>query len=192
MCKDQLFGNAPCFGDRFISDTEHLKNLISTLKKEGKKIVLTSGSWDLLHIGHAQYLMRAKEKGDVLIVGVDDDEKVKQRKGPNRPIVPQEERFKMLSHLRYVDVIVPKPKGLHKFSLLKLVKPDVLVISETTKHSEDKIREMESYCGRIELLPPQSTTSTSAKVRLLFTQGVHKFGEEAKKAIDKLIKDLTQ
>ncbi len=92
--------------DRFISSHKNLARVVDDLKKNGYKIVLTQGVWDLIHEGHALYLEAAKSHGDILIVGVDSDELTKQRKGPNRPIVPQKERISMLIHLRHVDILI--------------------------------------------------------------------------------------
>lgn len=87
-----IFGDKTSFEDRYIPDHVKLVELVGYWKKLGLKIVLTSGTFDLFHIGHAQYLEKAKEMGDVLIVGVDSDARVKKRKGPERPIVPENER----------------------------------------------------------------------------------------------------
>ena len=187
----EIFENGANFFSRFVGDYDELSVMVENFKKEGLRIVLTSGSFDLLHIGHAQYLREAKKFGDVLIVGVDNDDKVKKRKGPNRPVVPEQERFKMLAHLRSVDIIVPKSLGQPSMYLIRTVHPDVLIISETTKHSEKRIKEMEKICGEIQLLPPQATTSTSAKVRKIFTQGVQDFAEKLSGKINELLHEMT-
>ena len=187
----EIFGNGANFSSRFIDDYKELFTMVKNFKKEGLIIVLTSGSFDLLHIGHAQYLREAKKFGDVLIVGVDNDEKVKKRKGPNRPVVPEQERFKMLAHLRYVDIIVPKSLGQPSMHLIRTVHPDVLIISESTKHSEERIKEMEELCGEIQLLPPQATTSTSAKIRKIFIQGIQDFAEKLSEKINELLREMT-
>ncbi len=59
------------------------------MRELGHKVVLTSGTFDIIHIGHAQYIQVASLYGDFLVVGVDSDEKVRAKKGPTRPIVPQ-------------------------------------------------------------------------------------------------------
>lgn len=177
---------------RIISDYEKLLSLVTEWKNQGLKIVLTSGSYDLLHIGHAQYLMKAKECGDLLIVGIDNDQKVRFRKGKNRPVVPEQERYNMLTHLRYVDLVVPKDVDDPSLHLLKTIKPDVLVISETTKHSPKKIEKMKEFCGEIKIMPPQATTSTSAKIRKVFTQGVKEFATKLTEKIDDLLKEMTE
>jgi rfaE bifunctional protein nucleotidyltransferase chain/domain len=149
----------------------------------GQKVVLTSGTYDILHVGHANYLEKARALGDFLIVGVDSDKKVKKRKGPSRPIVPEEERLLMLAHLRHVDALVLKNEDDPKHHLMKMVRPDVLVISETTRHSDESIEDMKKYCGAIELLEPQAETSTTAQIRRLLIEGIEKFVFEAREGI---------
>ena len=193
MCKNNgLSINGVSFEERFVSDYVKLDEKVKAWKKDGLRVVLTSGSYDLLHIGHAQYLMKAKACGDVLVVGVDDDEKVKYRKGNNRPVVPEKERYTMLAHLRHVDIVVPKSKGDPDMHLIMTICPDVLVISETTKHRPERIEKMKKFCSEIKLLPPQATTSTSAKIRKVFTQGVKEFADKLTKKIDELLHEMTE
>jgi len=162
-----IFGDTTSFEHRYISDHDRLAELVLYWKKLGLKIVLTSGTFDLFHIGHAQYLEKAKSYGDLLIIGVDSDVKVKERKGPHRPIVPEIERVQILSHCRHADVITLKKHDDPKNHLIKLVSPDVLVVSESTKHVDGEVDEKAQYCKEIILLEPQSETSTSAKLRLI-------------------------
>ena len=81
-----------------LNDTE-LSDFVKKAKLEGKTIALTSGSWDILHVGHMRYIEEAKKQADILIIGVDSDKKIKKRKGEDRPIVPEQERIEMISHL---------------------------------------------------------------------------------------------
>ncbi len=162
-----IFGDKTSFEDRYIPDHDKLVELVGYWKKLGLKIVLTSGTFDLFHIGHAQYLEKAKELGDVLIVGVDSDERVKKRKGPDRPIVPENERVLILSHCRHADVITLKHIDDESSHLIKIVQPDVLVVSKSTKHKDEEVRDKAQYTGEIVILEPQSETSTSAKLRLI-------------------------
>src|SRR4051812_35926260 len=87
-----IFGDGTNLKDRYIPDHKKLGELVKHWKKMGLRIVLTSGTYDLFHVGHAEYLDQAKKLGDLLIVGVDSDAKVKSRKGPHRPVVPEQER----------------------------------------------------------------------------------------------------
>ena len=162
-----IFGDKTSFDHRYIPDHSKLKESVELWKRLGLKIVLTSGTFDLFHIGHAQFLEKAKDLGDVLIVGVDSDQRVKKRKGPDRPVVPENERVLILSHVRHVDVVTLKNVDDVSNHLIKLVCPDVLVISESTKHAGNEVDEKAQYCGKIVLLEPQATTSTSAKLRLI-------------------------
>jgi D-glycero-beta-D-manno-heptose 1-phosphate adenylyltransferase len=182
-----IFGDGTNLKDRFIDDHEKLSKLVRYWKDMGLKVVLTSGTFDLFHVGHAEYLERAKALGDILIVGVDSDAKVKQRKGPHRPVVPESERIQILSHVRHVDVIVLKGVDDEKNRLIKLVLPDVLVLSESTGHDTVAAEEKSVLCGRIIVLEPQSTTSTSAKVRLMHTTGADSFAKALVPRIHELL-----
>jgi rfaE bifunctional protein nucleotidyltransferase chain/domain len=162
-----IFGDTTSFEHRYIPDHKRLEELVVYWKKLGLKIVLTSGTFDLFHIGHAQYLEKAKSLGDLLIVGIDSDAKVKERKGPHRPIVPELERVQIISHCRHADVITLKGVGDPKNHLIKIVSPDILVVSKSTSHGEGEVDEKAQYCGEIIVLEPQASTSTSAKLRLI-------------------------
>lgn len=174
--------------------TKDIGKIATFLKKNNHKIVLTQGVWDLIHEGHAQYLQKAREFGDVLIVAVDTDEVVKHRKGPNRPIVPEKERVKMISHLKHVDLIVMKESKTDHNKLIRAIKPDVLVISESTasnikdKSFFDEVKEEhEKFCGKIVNLKPQSTTSTTARIRLLTIRGAEDLAKELQKSIENFL-----
>ena len=155
------------FGGKSILDNKRLKEVVGHCKGLGLKIVLTQGSWDLIHIGHARYMREAKKHGDLLIVGVDSDEKIRARKGPERPIVPQEERLEMVTHLRYVDLVALKELHDPKWNLIKLVRPDVLIATERMEYTKKEVQELKKICGKVVLLESQATTSTSAKIRHL-------------------------
>jgi rfaE bifunctional protein nucleotidyltransferase chain/domain len=171
--------------ERFVPNYKELKETVEHLKKVGYKIVLTQGVYDLIHEGHALYLETARSYGDVLIVGVDSDALTRQRKGPDRPIVPQEERLKMLVHLRHVDIVTLRDVKDGIGDLIKLVKPDVLVVSKSTGDFSDKqVKEYTKYCGKIVTLPPQATTSTSARIRILAIEGAEKLAREIRKLTD--------
>lgn len=174
-----ILGNKTEFNSRFVKDFKQLDVIVKMLKKMGYKIALTQGVYDLLHEGHAKYLENAKSYGDILIVGVDSDELTRQRKGPTRPIVPQAERIQMLSHLRHVDLIVLRETKHQIGDLIRLVKPDVLVVSQsTTDFPKKDAMEYKKSCGEIVVLLPQSTTTTSARIRTLFIEGAEKLASE--------------
>jgi rfaE bifunctional protein nucleotidyltransferase chain/domain len=148
------------------TDHEELKTVVEALRALGSKIVLTQGSYDLVHIGHARYLDAAKKEGDVLIVGIDNDEKIRSRKGIDRPVVPEDERMEMVLHLRPVDFVYLKKQDDPKWHLIKTVRPDVLIAVEDT-YSPEELKALEEFCGKVVVLDRQATTSTSAKIRLM-------------------------
>lgn len=172
-----IFGLGSNFKDRFIPDFKVLEKTIEHCKGLGIKVVLTQGTYDMVHIGHSRYFEEAKKHGDILVVGVDSDKKVRARKGPDRPIVPQEERLEMVTHLRAVDIVTLKEHNAPRWHLIKAVKPDVLIITKETndKYTKEEMKEIGSYCGKVVILNPMATTSTSAKIRLLQLKIAQKF-----------------
>ncbi len=178
---------------QIILDNNLLKPLIDGYRQEKKKIVLTQGSFDMVHIGHARYCEKAKGYGDVLIVGVDSDEKVRSRKGADRPIVPQDERLEMLTHLKAVDLVVLKPLKAPKWQLIKLVKPDVLVATKQT-YTKEQLEELKKWCGKVVVLDPMATTSTSAKLRRMQMGAAKKvsavFSQKLIKSIEEVLAEL--
>src|SRR3954468_24860534 len=109
------------FEDRCVPTLDEMARVVSHLRGLNQRIVLTSGSFDLIHLGHVKYLARAKELGDVLVVGVDSDAKIKARKGADRPMVPESERLELLAHQRPVDYIFLKPLDEPRWALIKAV-----------------------------------------------------------------------
>ena len=128
------FGTATVTAEEILLDTDALRlvprhalaQLASTLRAKGKRIVTINGSFDILHSGHLHILSEARQRGDVLIVGLNSDISVKSYKGPDRPIVPERQRAEMLLALRMVDYVhifeEPDPRAF-----LKELKPDVHV-----------------------------------------------------------------
>ncbi len=174
---------------RFISDRAKLGEIIAALKTMGARIVLTQGSFDFIHIGHFIYLEKARQHGDILLVGVDDDEKVRSRKGPDRPIVNENERVKMLTHVRHVDIVTLKKSSDPKWDLIKLVKPDVLVATQDT-YTAEQIKQLKKFCGEVVVLEPQATTSTTAKLRRLNIGMSQKIKESVTKSINDTFEKL--
>lgn len=179
-----IFGSQPNPEARFISDHDILLDHVRACRMLKLSIVLTSGTFDLLHVGHAKYLEEAKKYGDILIVGVDSDEKVRVRKGPERPVVPATERVKMLAHLRSVDLITLKYPNEPKWSLIKRIAPDTLIVTDET-YNDDTLMELSEYCGQVISLEPQATTSTSAKIRKLQVGWSNKITKPVEAVLDK-------
>jgi len=161
-----IFGATSNFGERWVKEDAKLKKFVENCRGLGLKVVLTQGTYDMVHIGHARYFEAAKRHGDILIVGVDSDEKVRARKGPDRPVVPQEERLEMVTHLRSVDVVYLKEHKAPHWQLIKLVRPYTLIATRDT-YTKKELVELKKFCGKVVVLEPMATTSTSAKIRLL-------------------------
>ncbi|HSV67758.1 MAG TPA: adenylyltransferase/cytidyltransferase family protein [Mycobacteriales bacterium] len=160
-----LFADASNFALRFVESYQRIADIVGALKTLGLKVVLTSGSFDIIHEGHSMYLEAARQFGDFLIVGLDSDEKVSARKGPHRPAVPQMERLRMVTHQRGVGLVTLKHLHDPRWALVEVVRPDVLVATAET-YSPEEIIELESkYCGRVEVLDRMATISTSARLR---------------------------
>lgn len=172
-----LIGPDICEGDRIILDRKKLLEVIKIFRKSGKKIVYTSGVYDLIHEGHVLYLEKAKSFGDLLIVGVDSDELTRRRKPDNklRPIDKLETRIRVLARNRSVNILTVRDIHEEVEQLVKDIHPDVAVFSLSTRDTEnfknDVIRELQSHCGEIVFLEPQATNSTSAKIRTISMEG---------------------
>lgn len=152
--------------EKMVSSYDLIADIANAYRKLGKKIVLTQGSFDMLHIGHGRYLTAAKTYGDVLFVGIDSDEKIRHRKGPDRPVVPEDERLEMVTYISAVDHAIIKELNKPKWELIRLIKPDVLIATKET-YTPAQIKKLEKICGKVIVLEPMATTSTSAKLRLV-------------------------
>ncbi len=95
-------------------------------KNKNKNIVFTNGCFDILHLGHVEYLNEARSQGDCLIVAINSDESVRRIKGPDRPINNQDDRAKMLLNLKAVDC-VQVFKNEDPLEIIKLIRPKILV-----------------------------------------------------------------
>ena len=105
---------------------EEILLLAKKLKKEGKIIAFTNGCFDILHPGHIKILKEAKKKADILIVGLNSNISVKKIKGPQRPILSQSARAKILESIKYVDYVVIFNEKT-PYNLIKRIKPDYLI-----------------------------------------------------------------
>jgi|SRR3989344_506714 len=106
-----------------------LENVRETIKSfKNKKIILVGGSFDILHVGHVRFLSQAKKLGDILIVGVNSNNLIKEKKGYHRPIVDEGNRAEVLLNLKSVDfVFIARQNFLG--NILEVIKPDILVFT---------------------------------------------------------------
>ena len=149
---------------------DELLALRETWRTTGRTVVWTNGVFDVLHVGHLLSLEHARRLGDVLVVGLNDDETVTKLKGPGRPIFPLEERAALVAALRPVDYVVAFEEATPERVLARL-RPDVHCKGADYAPPDGKpIPEqelVESYGGRVEFLPlveQRSTTDIAARI----------------------------
>ena len=112
--------------DAAVLDEAALLARVAAEREKGRRIVMTNGCFDLLHVGHVKYLEAARALGDLLIVAVNDDDSVRRLKGPSRPVNAGADRMRVLAALRSVDCVVPFAEDTPA-RLIAAVLPDVLV-----------------------------------------------------------------
>jgi rfaE bifunctional protein nucleotidyltransferase chain/domain len=109
-----------------IFDREKLENQLAIWRFQSRKIVFTNGCFDLLHLGHIDYLTKAKDLGDILIIGLNTDDSVRRLKGDTRPITDENSRSTIIASLQFVSAVVLFNEDT-PYELIKQVQPDVLV-----------------------------------------------------------------
>ena len=151
-----------------IPDRPELLQALAKHRQAGRRIVFTNGCFDLIHPGHVTYLEAARDLGDVLVVGLNSDQSVSRLKGPERPILPQDDRAVILAGLRSVDYVVVFEEDT-PLSLIRQVLPDVLV--KGGDWATDQIvgrDDVEKGGGRVATIPfveGKSTTGILERVR---------------------------
>ena len=152
---------------RKVVDLNQLQHLIYRWRFLSKKIVFTNGCFDILHLGHIDYLAKASDLGDILVLGVNSDASTRGLKGPNRPINNEEQRSVLLASLHFMDAIIifddPTP-----IELIKIVRPDVLVKGSDYNLSNivgaDVVQSYNGQVKTIDFLPGYSTTLIEEKI----------------------------
>lgn len=156
-----------------IGATKSLAPHIKSQASKGKTIVLATGFFDLLHQEHINFLNEASKLGDILVVGVESDQRAKQLKGPNRPIIPQSKRSQTLNNLEVVDYVINLPPSFFKASerenLIKEIKPNILAVSQRSPKIDNKKKLIEKYHGKLIVThkhnPNISTTITLRNIK---------------------------
>jgi rfaE bifunctional protein nucleotidyltransferase chain/domain len=151
-----------------ITDDESLVKKVANFRENKKKIVFTNGVFDLLHRGHLDYLNKAKELGDVLIIGLNSDASVKRLKGEERPIISENDRAFMLENLKSVDSVVLFEEDT-PLNLIKKIMPDILVKGgDYTLETIVGAKEVMENGGKVEVISfvdGYSTTNLVKKIR---------------------------
>jgi rfaE bifunctional protein nucleotidyltransferase chain/domain len=141
--------------------------LLAIWKFQGKKIVFTNGCFDILHLGHIDYLAAASELGDLLIVGLNTDLSVSKIKGNNRPIQDEVARAFVLASLGFVDAVVYFGEDT-PYNLIKKIQPDILVKGADYKPEDivgyDIVKNKGGEIVTIEFLEGYSTTAIEKKI----------------------------
>ncbi len=152
---------------KIIKNRDELAKKIEELKKQGKRIVLTNGGFNLLHVGHIRSLIDAKKHGDILVVAVNSDTSLKKLKGDDYPIIPEAERIEVLAALECIDFLTIFSESTVDNLLLKL-KPHVH--AKGTDYSKETILEREtvlSYGGETAIVGDSKDHSSSNIIELI-------------------------
>ncbi|MCY3736288.1 MAG: adenylyltransferase/cytidyltransferase family protein [Gemmatimonadaceae bacterium] len=141
-----------------------LLDLRARCRRDGRVVIFTNGCFDLLHRGHVEYLQEARALGDLLVVGLNDDDGVRRLKGPGRPLVPQRDRAALLCALEDVNAVTLFP-GTSVEPLVADLLPDVLV--KGGDYSLDEVvgrRVVEAAGGQVLILRHVSGRSTEGLI----------------------------
>ncbi len=151
--------------DKFLApilDRNRLIARVAIERRNGKKIVLANGCFDLFHVGHIRYLAGAKALADCLIVGINSDEQVKKLKGGNRPFMPQQERAEIISALKFVDYVTIFAEPTVE-ELIRAIRPDFH--AKGTDYTTETVPEREivrEYGGKVAIVgDPKEHSSTN-------------------------------
>jgi len=146
---------------------EDLPALGERHRAAGRTVVFTNGCFDLLHVGHLRYLRAARALGDVLIVGVNTDAGVRRLKGPERPLVPEEERAELLAGLECVDHVTLFPEPTPE-ETIRALRPAIHAKGgDYTAEALPEAALVRSLGGRVVILPlvpGRSTTLLQGKL----------------------------
>ncbi len=154
------------FQEKIVS-LEEMNQPLARWRFLDKKIVFTNGCFDIIHKGHVDYLARAAEFGDIMIVGLNSDDSVKRLKGNGRPLQDQESRAIILSSLKMVNYVILFDEDT-PFNLINHIKPDFLVKGSDYKEKEvvgaDIVKSNGGEVILIDFLDGYSTTSIINKL----------------------------
>ncbi|HPB70320.1 MAG: D-glycero-beta-D-manno-heptose 1-phosphate adenylyltransferase [Syntrophales bacterium] len=155
-----------------ILSREALGEAVDRLHRGGSKIAFTNGCFDILHVGHVQYLEAARREADVLIVAVNSDASVRAIKGEKRPLVPEGERAAVVAGLAAVDFVTLFSEQT-PLDLIQSLRPDVIVKGGDWKEEDVVGRDaVRAWGGRVMIIPETAGASTTNLVaKILETYG---------------------
>ncbi len=153
---------------------KEIKGIRQVLKDEEKRVVFTNGCFDIIHRGHIEYLKEAKSFGDVLIIGVNSDVSMQKIKGAERPIIPLEDRLYILSHVTFVDFLIPFDEETPEY-VIREVLPDVLVKGGDYTEKEILGADLvKAHGGKVKIVPYIEGKSSSAIIEQIVKRYGHK------------------
>ena len=154
---------------KIVTDKE-VQVLVKKWKAENQRVVFTNGCFDILHLGHVDYLEKSRLLGDKLIVAVNSDTSVKALKGETRPINDEFSRSRILASLDFVDAVIVFSDETPK-RLIEMILPDVLVKGKDYEINEiagaDAVLENGGQVERITMVEGYSTSNTISKIKKL-------------------------
>ncbi|HEY0545712.1 MAG TPA: adenylyltransferase/cytidyltransferase family protein [Pyrinomonadaceae bacterium] len=148
-----------------ILDRNRLIARVAIARKNGARVVLANGCFDLLHVGHVRYLEGARALGDILIVGINSDEQVRALKGAGRPFMPERERAEIIASLRAVDIVTIFSEPTVE-ALIRAIRPDVH--AKGTDYTGESVPERDvvlSCGGRVAIVGDPKDHSTTEMLR---------------------------
>ncbi|MBS1491618.1 MAG: D-glycero-beta-D-manno-heptose 1-phosphate adenylyltransferase [Bacteroidetes bacterium] len=141
---------------------------VKAWQKAGQKVVFTNGCFDLLHLGHVDYLEKARNLGDQLVLGLNTDSSVSRFKGPERPLQDQNSRARVLAALEFVNLIVLFDEDT-PFNLISKLVPDILVKGSDYLADNivgaDVVKQNGGVVKTIDFVPGYSTTHIVEKIK---------------------------
>ncbi len=156
------------FIEKKILDRKTLTSLLAVWKFKGKKVVFTNGCFDILHLGHIDYLSKAKDLGDILLIGLNSDSSVSRLKGEGRPVVNEKARANLLASLFFVDAIVLFDEDT-PYELIRTVQPSILVKGSDYKEEDivgyDIVKANGGSIKTLDFLEGYSTSSIIEKLK---------------------------
>ncbi len=151
-----------------------LARIRTRLRRAGKRVVFTNGTFDIIHRGHVEYLAAARKMGDVLIVGLNSDASIRRIKGPKRPVNPQPDRAAVLAALASVDYICSFGEDT-PYRMIRRLVPDVLVKGADWKKAQivgsDVVTGHGGAVRTVRLTPGRSTTNVIQRVLQAYAGG---------------------
>ena len=151
-----------------ILSKQELSSQLSVWRFFNKKIIWTNGCFDILHLGHIDYLIKAKDQGDILIVGVNTDESVRKIKKAGRPITDEKSRSTIIAALHFVDAVVLFDEET-PFEQIKFIQPDILVKGSDYNAEDivgyDIVMAKGGKVVTIDFLPGYSTSAIEDKIK---------------------------